>query len=149
MKQYKGLIPEVSIKYKTGTLHKAHLKSSEDSWKYFLKIFDADTIEYNESFFMLYLNRRNTTLAWFKVSQGGMTGTIADPKMIIKTALDVGAHSIILGHNHPSQETRPSEQDIKLTKQIKNACQLFDIVLLDHIIVCTNSYLSFADEGLI
>ena len=149
MKYYKNTIPEVSLKYKKGDILKAKFHSSEDAYEYFKKIFDADTIDYYESFFAIFLNRANITTAWIKISQGGIGGTVADPKLIIKAALDVGASGIMLAHNHPSGEIKPSQNDIRLTEKVKNAGNFFDINLLDHIIVGSEDYYSFGDEGII
>ena len=102
-----------------------------------------------EEFWILLLNRSNTIIDKFKISQGGISGTVADVRIILKLALENLASGIILCHNHPSNNTKPSEADITLTKKIKEAGVFFDINLLDHIIVTTNSYYSFADEGII
>jgi DNA repair protein RadC len=83
-----------------------------------------------------------------KISQGGLTGTVIDTRMILKHALDKRATSIIISHNHPSGNRTPSEADIKITKKIRSAAEIMDIMVLDHIIVAGRTYFSFADEGL-
>ncbi len=96
---------------------------------------------------MLLLSRANKVLGFHKVSEGGLSGTVADPKIIFQTALKANSCSIILGHNHPSGNTAPSEADISLTKKLKNAGEFLDLPVLDHIIVTSESYYSFADEN--
>ena len=103
----------------------------------------------HEEFWILFLNRANFVTGKNQISSGGMTGTVVDPKLIFKAALDAKAVSIILCHNHPSGNIRPSEQDKVLTKKIVSAGQLMEISVLDHVIVSQHAYFSFSDEGLI
>jgi DNA repair protein RadC len=102
-----------------------------------------------EVFAVIFLNQANRIIHFETVSSGGLTGTVADPRIILKKALDEQAVSIILCHNHPSGNLQPSLADRELTAKIREAARLFDIKLLDHIIVSTEGYLSFADEGLL
>jgi DNA repair protein RadC len=102
-----------------------------------------------EVFAVLFLNQANRIIHFETVSSGGLTGTVADPRVILKKALDEQAVSIILCHNHPSGSLHPSQADRELTNKIREAARFFDIKLLDHIIVSTEGYLSFADEGLL
>lgn len=102
-----------------------------------------------ESFLLLLLNRANKVLKKIQISEGGVSGTVADPKKIFKIALENNASSIILAHNHPSGNVKPSHSDIHLTEKIKNGAEHLDISLLDHIIVGDESYYSFADEGIL
>lgn len=108
-----------------------------------------ENIDYKEYFFCLYLNRSNHCLAMKKISEGGTSGTVADPKNILQGALKVNASSIILIHNHPSGNLTPSEADTKLTEKIKNAAKFHDFSVVDHLIVSSENYYSFADNGLI
>jgi DNA repair protein RadC len=101
----------------------------------------------HEVFAVLFLNRANRIRHFEIISSGGMTGTVADPRIILKKALEEDAVSIILCHNHPSGNLRPSRADEELTIKIRNAARYFDIQVLDHIIVSTDGYYSFADEG--
>jgi DNA repair protein RadC len=101
----------------------------------------------HEVFAVLFLNRANRIKHFEIISSGGMTGTVADPRIILKKALEEDAVSIILCHNHPSGNLRPSRADEELTAKIRNAARYFDIQVLDHIIVSTEGYYSFADEG--
>jgi len=102
-----------------------------------------------EVFAVLFLNRANRINHFEVVSQGGITGTVADPRIILKKALEQEAVSIILCHNHPSGSLRPSRADEELTQKIKEAARYFDIKVIDHIIVSERGYYSFADEGLL
>ncbi len=103
----------------------------------------------HEEFFVLYLNRRNQVIGSKNISSGGVTGTVADTKIILKHALELLASSIVAVHNHPSGNLQPSESDKKLTQNIKAAALLMDIALIDHLIIGDKNYLSFADEGLL
>lgn len=103
----------------------------------------------HEEFWIMLLDRGNKIKDHFMISQGGITGTVIDVRLILKRALDNGAVSMILCHNHPSGTMRASDADLKITEKIKQAAQVMDISLLDHIIVGQNSYYSFADEGIL
>lgn len=103
----------------------------------------------HEEFWVLLLNRSNTVIDKFMVSQGGLTGTVIDVRVILKTALDKLSSSLILCHNHPSGNLKPSEADLKVTKKIKEAAALMEISVLDHVIIAHDQYLSFADEGML
>ena len=102
----------------------------------------------HEEFWILLLNRANRVIKKTQVSQGGVAGTVADPKIIFKLALDELASGIILAHNHPSGNLTASQADLDLTKKLKEAGKLLDIQVLDHVIVAGQKYFSFADEGL-
>lgn len=103
----------------------------------------------HEEFWVMALNRANRLLKKKRVSEGGVSGTVADPKIIFKFAVDELASGIIVAHNHPSGNLKPSESDIKLTRKIKEAGFVMEITLLDHLIIGQGKYLSFADEGLL
>jgi DNA repair protein RadC len=102
-----------------------------------------------EVFAVLFLNRANKVNHFEIISEGGITGTVADPRIILKKALEEDAVNIILAHNHPSGSLKPSRADEELTNKIKEAARYFDIRVLDHIIVSDQGYYSFADEGLL
>lgn len=102
-----------------------------------------------EVFAVVFLNRANKIINFQIVSTGGLTGTIADPRVILKKALEVDATSIVLSHNHPSGSLKPSRADEELTQKIKHAATFLDIKVVDHIIVSDEGYYSFADEGLL
>jgi DNA repair protein RadC len=103
----------------------------------------------HEEFWILLLNRANRVIKKSQISQGGVAGTVADPKIIFKIALEELASGVILAHNHPSGNLNASQADIDLTKKLKEAGKLLEIQVLDHIIVAGQNYLSFADEGLL
>ena len=102
-----------------------------------------------EVFAVIFLNRANKVNHFEIISSGGITGTVADPRVILKKALEENAVSIILCHNHPSGSLRPSRADEELTAKIKEAARYFDIKVIDHIIVSEDGYYSFADEGIL
>ena len=102
-----------------------------------------------EEFWILVLNRANRMIQKINISEGGISGTVADPKKIFKMALEHQGSSVILCHNHPSGNHNPSEADIRLTRKMKDAGNLLDLPVLDHVIIGNNSYYSFADEGMI
>jgi len=103
----------------------------------------------HEEFWVAYLNRNNQVIEKSQLSRGGITGTVADVRLIYKKGLENGACGIIVAHNHPSGNLKPSQADIKLTNKIKKGGELLDINLIDHLIITEASYLSFADENLI
>lgn len=103
----------------------------------------------HEVFAVLFLNRANKINDFKIISEGGITGTVADPRIILKKALEEDAVSLILCHNHPSGSLKPSRADEELTHKIKEAARYFDIKVLDHLIVSDDGYFSFADEGIL
>src|ERR1035437_669350 len=130
----------------TASLVKTNIKSSNDIAEY-LKATLKDYAY--EVFAVVFLNRANKINHFKIISQGGITGTVADPRVILKTALEQDATSIVLCHNHPSGNLKPSRQDEDLTLKIKEAAKYFDIRVMDHIIVSEDGYYSFADEGIL
>jgi len=125
---------------------KTPVKSSETVYKLFHPL--MGDLEHEE-FWLLMLNRANRVLGRYKVSQGGLSGTVIDTRIILKKALDNLASSIIVCHNHPSGNKQPSDADLKITEKLKKAAEILEIKLLDHVIIADKSYFSFADEGLI
>lgn len=125
------------------------ITSSSDAYGLFLQIWEDGKLELIEQFNILLLNRANKVLGIFKVSTGGVTGTVADPKIILTAALKANACALIMAHNHPSGNLSPSTQDKELTRKIKWGAQLLDMKLLDHLIITKESYYSFGDEGLV
>ncbi len=122
----------------------AEVKDSKDSFERFLPYIDDMR---QEHFLVLYLNQSNHALKVECISSGGTTRVIADPKIIFKNALNLGATCIILGHNHPSGNPRPSNDDRHLTQKLIAAGKLLDIAVLDHIIIGNERYYSFRDHG--
>jgi DNA repair protein RadC len=109
----------------------------------------ANKIELLEEFKIVLLNRANHVLGIVNVSQGGLAGTYVDPKILFAIALKANSSGIILSHNHPSGQCRPSEADVELTKRMVQIGALLELPILDHIIICPDHYYSFKDEGLI
>ncbi len=103
----------------------------------------------HEEFWVVYLDRSNKVIDKVKISQGGISGTVIDVRIILKNAVEKLASSLILAHNHPSGNMKPSESDLDITRKTASASKLLDISLLDHIIVAGDCYTSFADEGII
>ena len=130
----------------SSSLLKSSIKSSNDIAEY-LRIKLQDN--YTEVFAVVFLNKANRINSFEIISTGGITGTVADPRVILKKALEVDATSIVLCHNHPSGSLKPSKADEDLTLKIKEAAKYFDIRVMDHIIVSEDGFFSFADQGLI
>lgn len=103
----------------------------------------------HEEFWILFLNRNNRVIQKSCISKGGISGTVVDVRLILKPAIECMASGIILGHNHPSGNLKPSQEDINLTQKVKQAAKLLDIALMDHLIIGDQNYYSFADEGII
>jgi DNA repair protein RadC len=127
-------------------LEKPALKDSRDVALYMQSMLMDQP---NEFFAVIFLNQANKVNHFEIISQGGITGTVADPRLILKKALEKNAVSLILCHNHPSGSLKPSKADEELTHKIKEAAKFFDIKVLDHLIVSEEGYYSFADEGLL
>jgi DNA repair protein RadC len=146
-----GKLHEIKLYYKPRISAKSKINCSSDAYASALKFYDQNTIALQEQFIILYLNRANTVLGAHQLFTGGLTGTIADIRLIMGIALKSLACGIIISHNHPSGNLIPSEADRTLTDKVKKACDIMDIKLYDHIIVSPHegSYFSFADEGLI
>ena len=140
-------IPEIEIKYKSTDIEKTKITSSKTAEECFRKMFNSDTIEYIESSIVIFLNRANKTIGWYKLSQGGINGTIMDQRIIFAVALKCGASGIIISHNHPSGQLLPSSEDNLITNKIKEAGKILDVTLLDHIIITEDGYYSYADNG--
>jgi DNA repair protein RadC len=148
MKTYKTNINLYTLRKIQTEFPKVKVDSSATAAK-FIKQFYSDDIEVFESFFVLLLNSANITTGYAKISQGGLAGTVVDTRLIAKYAVDALAPSVILAHNHPSGNTRPSHADREITKKIIAGLGLLDIKVLDHLILTEESFLSFADEGLL
>ena len=147
MKVYNKTIPEIKLKAKNGSIRKVKFTKSEDCYKYFLEIFDEESLEVYEQVMVVFLNNSNETVGWYKASQGGITGTVLDVRLVLKAALDCYATSMIICHNHPSGRLVPSQQDDNITQKLKRASDLIDIKLLDHLIITTYGFYSYQDEG--
>ena len=147
MKVYNKTIPEIRLKAKNGAIKKVKFTKSEDCYKYFLEIFDEESLEVYEQVMVVFLNNSNETVGWYKASQGGIAGTVIDVRLVLKAGLDCYATAMIICHNHPSGKLVPSEQDNAITQKLKRASDLIDIELLDHLIISTSGFYSYQDEG--
>lgn len=121
------------------------ITGGEDSYKFIKRFYKGD-IDIYESFFILLLNAGNQTIGYAKISQGGIAGTVVDVKIVAKYCVDSLASSVILAHNHPSGNLKPSGADIQITKKTKEALALLDVRVLDHIILTEDSYYSLAEN---
>lgn len=152
-------LPEFTIGFKTKVKSSTLvvIKDSRDIAELCRQTIDEDIMDWRETFVVIALTRANRVcgietkraLGFFRASMGGITGTVADPRLILQFALMANACSLILCHNHPSGNLRPSNADEKLTAKIKAAAENFDIKILDHVIVSSEGYFSFADEGIL
>ena len=140
---------ELIYKSKVKPSERPNITSSHDAYKLIKLLWDEDKIDLVEQFKVLFMNRANKVLCIYNPSSGGITGTVADPRLIYSAALRINAVSLILCHNHPSGNLKPSQADIDLTRKIKCAGQYFDMKVFDHLIITSETYLSFADEGLL
>ena len=142
-------LTELKVSYKPKKVAGPKVTSAQSAYEVLNSIYDQDLIDLREEFICLYLNRANQVKGWYQMSTGGFTGTVADPKIILGIALKTASCCMILSHSHPSGNLKPSEADINLTEKIKKAAVYMDIQVLDHIILTSNGYLSFADEGIL
>lgn len=137
------------MKYSPTILKQKRIKitNSISAYEAFLNNWDMDTIELFEEFKILLLNRNNKILGIHNLSKGGMTATLVDLKLLFAVVLKSASSNIILAHNHPSGNLKPSESDKNLFKKIKAAAQFLDINVLDNMIITRNGYFSFVDEN--
>ena len=146
MKQYKSNLDRVLLKREKTDFKKVKIRSSKDASDY-IRNFYFEDIDIFESFFVLLLNRANNTIGYAKISQGGITSATVDVILVAKYAIDSLASGVILAHNHPSGNFLPSSQDKDLTSKIKQGLKLFNVSVLDHVILTSDDYYSFADNG--
>lgn len=144
-------VQEVQLVYKQKykPSERPQISTSTECYQVILSTWNLGLLGFLEQFKILLLNRANRVIGCCEISTGGMCSTVVDPKIIFVAAIKACASSIILAHNHPSGNLTPSSSDIELTKKLKEGGKLLDIMVLDHIIITSESYLSFADEGLI
>lgn len=144
-------VAEVSISYTPNykASERPQISTSQEAYEVFIAHWSLGKTELIEEFKMLLLNRRNRVLGVANISTGGVSATLADPKVIFATALKSGASGIILCHNHPSEELQPGKADIDLTHKLQQGGRILDIEVLDHLIVSKDNFYMFADEGII
>lgn len=146
-----GLAAEIEVSYRPAIAEKPEITSCLDAYNVIKSFIPPGSIALKEHMVVIYLNRANRVIGAYKVSDGGITSTVADLRLIFSVGLKAIATSFIVGHNHPSGNLKPSSADIILTNKLKDAGALMDIKLLDHIILGPEEgkYYSMADEGAI
>lgn len=143
-------VKEYQLKYNRTNTPQPKINSSKDLFDFLLAhVYDENEINIYENFYILLLNPANKIKGFARISQGGINGTSADPRIIAKYAVETLATAVVLTHNHPSGNTTPSTADRKLTETVTKALQLLEIKVLDHIVMTENNYFSFADNGMI
>lgn len=140
-------IAEIKVSYNSVSTPEVKITSVQKAAEILLSTWDKDTIELQEEFKVMFLNRTNLVLGIYPLSKGTSSATLVDVKLIFGAALKSNASGIIITHNHPSGNLKPSDADIDLTKKIKKCADFLDITLIDHIIVTKNGYFSFSNEG--
>jgi DNA repair protein RadC len=140
---------EIKVSYSNKNPIKIKITSSQIIYDLIISQWNSDIIEYQEEVKVIYLNKANIVLGIYHLSKGGISGSIVDIRVILGIALKCNSTSVILAHNHPSGNLKPSNADKIVTKNLKDACNLLDISLLDHLIVTKNNYFSFSDEGIL
>ncbi len=142
-------VAEIQLTYKSNVKPslRPKINDSKDAYELLKENWDASRIEFVEQFKAVFLNRANKVLGILEVSTGGVSGTVADPKVIFVAAIKANASSFLVAHNHPSGNLCPSKSDIDLTRKLRDGGKLLEIQLLDHLIVTVEGYYSFADEG--
>lgn len=143
-------VSEIKVSYsdKIKASERAKICASKDAANILNTVFE-DCMQHHEEFYVMLLNRSNRVLGISCISKGGISATVVDIKIILQTALKANSTGLIICHNHPSGNLTASQEDIKITEKLKNACKLLDLSLLDHLIVTDEGYLSFADEGIL
>jgi len=144
-------VAEVQLIYKSKVKpsERPQIRSSKDCYEILKQTWDEDKIEFVEQFKVMLLNKAQKVLGIYEMSTGGVAGTIADIRLVFIAALKANACGVILSHNHPSGNLNPSKADEELTRKMKQAGMLIEIPVLDHIIMTSESYFSFADQGLL
>jgi DNA repair protein RadC len=142
-------VSEIELIYRTKVKasERPQIKCSRDAYQVVLSTWDPNKIEFIEQFKVLFLNQASRALGIYELSTGGITGTVADLRLIFSAALKANAIALMIIHNHPSGQLRASEADNYITRKIKEAGKLLDITLLDSLIITPESYYSFADDG--
>ena len=142
-------VSEIQVSYSPNLLVDMSIKNSKKSFELMLNEWEQDKLQMQEEAKILLLNRNNNVLGIYSLAKGGLTSCVVDVRIILSIALKNLATGIILVHNHPSGNLKPSQADLDITKRLKQSCDLLDISFLDHLIITKDNYFSFADEGLI
>lgn len=146
-----GEVSEIELYYKSKIKYSNTIKinSSKDAADLFNQYWDQSKIEFVEQFKVLLLNRANKAIGMLTISSGTTTATVVDVKLIFVSAIKCNACGIIVAHNHPSGELKPSQADLKLTRKVSEAGKLLDLPILDHLIISREGHYSFADDGVL
>lgn len=144
-------VSEVELVYrsKVSPSDRPYVSTIRSAYDILITAWDANKIEMVEQCYVLLLNRNNRCIGIANIGTGGITGCVVDPKIVFATALKANATSIILAHNHPSGNLKPSNADIALTQKIREAGKFLDMRVIDHMIVTPRGYYSFAEDGLL
>lgn len=142
-------VKEFSLKYSTTEIDTTTISNSTETTDILRRVFNKNELNIYECFYILLLNQSLKVQGYAKISQGGISETTVDTRLIAKYAIDALATNVVLAHNHPSGNKTPSNNDKRLTDKVVKALQLLDIRVLDHIIITDNDYYSFADGGLL
>ena len=142
-------ISEIKVSYSNNDKNRVKIKDSQSCYDVFLSFWNKNTLELQEEFKVLLLNNANQVLGIYPLSKGGTNSTVVDVKILFSVALKSNATSIIIAHNHPSENLNPSEADKRLTQKIKEGANYLDIKLLDHLIITKDNYYSFADNQIL
>lgn len=142
-------LAEIKVSYTNQNTQKKKVLHSRDIYEAIKPNWNSETIEYIEESKIVLLNRANVILGVYELSKGGISGTVVDLRIILAVALKCNASNIVLIHNHPSGNLQPSEQDKTITKKLREASNLLDLLLLDHLIISKDGYYSFADNGIL
>lgn len=142
-------VSEIQVSYKPNKIVNAKITTSFDAVQIIRKFWNEETIQMQEEVKVILLNNSNCVLGIYNLSKGGITSSLVDVRLVLAVALKCLSPGIILVHNHPSGNLKPSSADLSIVKKLNESCKLMDITLFDSIIITKESYVSFTDEGLI
>ena len=142
-------VAEIEVSYSNTNLERVKVTNSQILYKLALAKWNKDLIELQEEVKLVLLNRANIVLGIHDLAKGGISGAVVDIRIILAVALKCNASALVLMHNHPSGNLKASQADIDLTRKLKEACNLLDLSLLDHLIITTDGYYSFSDNGIL
>lgn len=142
-------VSEIKVSYSSNNSEPIKIVNSQTAYDVVIKHWDKDIIEFQEEVKVLLLNRANIVLGIYNLSKGGVSSSIIDLKIVLSVALKCNASSLIIVHNHPSGNLKPSSADISITKKLKEACETLDLSLLDHLIISKDTFYSINDNGVI
>ena len=143
-----NVIAEIQVSYNTNSRVKQKITSSASAYEILKSSWNEGSLELQEEFKVLLLNRANDVLGIYNMSKGSVSGTVVDVRLLFAVALKCNASGILISHNHPSGNLNPSDADKELTDKIKQLSKLFDIKMIDHIIITHLGYFSFLDNGM-